>query len=194
MGTICTSRRQPVIFPLCTGLCALLLTVGACAAGGEGGGIVPTLENKVKAAILVKLTKFVDWPAEQLTPGADISICLRGGTPLAEALRNIGEQKSREHSVKPVYLESETAGIMRERCKLLYLSQQEASQLMPLLDSVRNRAILTVSDIPDFAVRGGMVELVRSSNHLAFRINLKSAKRGGLSINSQLLGLATLVD
>jgi hypothetical protein len=54
-------------------------------------------------------------------------------------------------------------------------------------------AILTVSEIENFAQRGGIINLKKESNRVVFEINLDVVKRAGLAMNAQLLKLAKIV-
>ena len=53
--------------------------------------------------------------------------------------------------------------------------------------------VLTVSDIPDFVKRGGMVQFVLDGNHVRFEINIAAAQRAGLTLSSELLKIARAV-
>jgi hypothetical protein len=54
--------------------------------------------------------------------------------------------------------------------------------------------VLTVSDAPRFAARGGMIEFVREGEHVRFTVNVDAAKRAGLSISSRLLRVARGIE
>ncbi|QTN43746.1 YfiR family protein [Marinobacter salsuginis] len=62
-----------------------------------------------------------------------------------------------------------------------------------LFDAARQQGILTVSDLPEFVRKGGMVGYVKQGNVIRFEINLKAATDAGLTINSRLLELAVRV-
>ncbi len=51
--------------------------------------------------------------------------------------------------------------------------------------------MLTISDIPDFAERGGGIGLLYRENKVLFEINLASTRKAGLRLSSQMLNLAT---
>jgi hypothetical protein len=79
-------------------------------------------------------------------------------------------------------------------CHVLYLpgSAREIGGLAS--SALRGRSILTVSDAPDFARRGGMIGLIRGENKVTFEINLHNAREAGLEPEAILLELATVVD
>ena len=76
---------------------------------------------------------------------------------------------------------------------MLFISASEESNLPAILKLLDGKAILTVSEIENFAKRGGIIKLRRENNKIVFDINLEAAKRAGLAMNSQLLKLAKIV-
>jgi len=54
--------------------------------------------------------------------------------------------------------------------------------------------ILTVSDRPDFAKRGGMVEFYTHKNKVLFFINLFAVKEATLAMNANLLRVANVIE
>jgi dihydroxyacid dehydratase/phosphogluconate dehydratase len=53
--------------------------------------------------------------------------------------------------------------------------------------------VLTVSDLPHFAERGGMIGLVRQQDRIRFEVNRTAAEKANLVLSSELLKLATKV-
>ncbi|MGZ4988838.1 MAG: YfiR family protein, partial [Limisphaerales bacterium] len=67
-------------------------------------------------------------------------------------------------------------------------------RLSEIFARVKGRPILTVSDIPEFATRGGMIRFVKNGSRVGFRINVDAAKEAGLSISAKLLQMAQIVS
>ena len=63
----------------------------------------------------------------------------------------------------------------------------------PILDSVRGRPVLTVSDGAGFAQAGGMIELFVEGGRMRFAVNLDAVEQAHVRLSSQLLGLAKIV-
>ncbi len=78
-------------------------------------------------------------------------------------------------------------------CRVLYISSSEETRLREVLAGLDKAAVLTVSDIPQFAQRGGMIQFVQESNKIRFEVNLASAEDAGLTLSSELLKVAVLV-
>jgi hypothetical protein len=78
-------------------------------------------------------------------------------------------------------------------CRILFISSSEDRQLKEILIALAKASVLTVSDMPQFARRGGMVQLILDGNKVRFEVNLSSAERAGLIFSSQLLKLAVSI-
>jgi hypothetical protein len=78
-------------------------------------------------------------------------------------------------------------------CKVLFLSRSEEGQARKTLAALRNAGVLTVSDMPDFLDRGGIIQFVIRDNRVRFEVNLENAERSGLTLSSELLKVAHAV-
>jgi hypothetical protein len=58
---------------------------------------------------------------------------------------------------------------------------------------VDGSGVLTVSDIPQFSQRGGIIQFVQESNKIRFEVNLACAMAAGLTLSSELLKVAVIV-
>ncbi len=75
-------------------------------------------------------------------------------------------------------------------CQILFISSSEEVRLKEILAVLDNTSVLTVSDMPYFTRRGGMIQFVTEANRIRFEVNLTSAERTGLILSSQLLKVA----
>jgi hypothetical protein len=75
-------------------------------------------------------------------------------------------------------------------CRVLFISSSEQSRLKEILAALDETSVLTVSDMPQFTRRGGMIQFVVEANRVRFEVNLTSAERAGLILSSQLLKVA----
>jgi len=147
----------------------------------------PSAEERIKAAILFKLTQFVEWP-EAHDPGCaegNFQVCVFASATAQAAIAELAGKRIGQRSLTIV------AGIEHTKtdcCSLIYFSPSADS-----LEAVLAQGVLTVSDEEGFCERGGIVELVRKRNKLRFRINLEAAERAGLRLSSQLLKVADIV-
>ena len=145
-------------------------------------------ENEVKSAYLYNFGKFVEWPAKAALVGEFFPICALGEDNFGSTLETIiaGESiNGKKVLVKRVARPQDAVS-----CRILFISSSEQNQLKEILAALDNTSVLTVSDMPQFTRRGGMIQFVVEANKVRFEVNLTSAERAGLTLSSQLLKVA----
>ncbi|NEX20814.1 YfiR family protein [Thiorhodococcus mannitoliphagus] len=176
-------RRRRGLIPRL--LLAWLVGTAPIPALGEVG------EAELAAAYLYNFSKFVHWPSSVLGSGNEpLVLCVYGRNAASGAIEMLDGKSAQGHRIR---IDRLSRGEALTACQIVYISTSESPYLAPLLRSLANRSILTVSEIPSFAAAGGMIGLVKQDNRLRFEINRASAEAAGLSISSQLLKLATRV-
>jgi YfiR/HmsC-like len=148
-------------------------------------------EYQVKAAYLYNFGKFVQWPPRTAEAKNDpFRICVLGQNPFGVTLDVLPGQTINGQSVS-------TRQIPRaqdaEKCDVLFVSTSEQGHVRVILEVVQNLPVLTVSDMPHFVARGGMIEFLAQHNKVRFAVNRAAAERAGLSLSSELLKLAVNV-
>jgi hypothetical protein len=148
-------------------------------------------EYQVKAAYLYNFGKFVEWPAKVTASDSSFNICVLGQDPFGSTFsRSIaGESiKGKNVLLKRIPRAQEASG-----CHILFISSSEEARLKEILAALDKTSVLTVSDMPEFTRRGGMIQFVTEANRVRFEVNLTSAERTGLTLSSQLLKVAMTV-
>jgi len=148
-------------------------------------------EYLIKAAFLYNFTKFVEWPQEAFKDDlSPINLCILGKDPFGEALNSIRDKRvrGRRLNIKHMNRIEEIS-----ECHILFVSASEKENLKPVLSSLKNSAILTVSEMEMFTQQGGIINFIVVENKIHFEINPNVARRCGLKISSQLLKLAKIV-
>ncbi len=178
-------RRRFGLGRSCLWLLLVLLPVQIIAAP-------PTAEYKLKAALIYKLSKFVDWPgpAGAGNNGA-FGICVLGEDPFGPALEALTTRKTGGQPIR-IHRFTQYEAIDR-RCQIVFISESKRAFLRPILKSLRQRPILTLSDTNNFAEQGGIMQFTRGNKRIGFKINLGKARQSGLEIAAPLLELATVV-
>ncbi len=145
-------------------------------------------EVQIESAYIFNFIKFVEWPDSVVKSGGNIRLCIMGNDELHATLatlngRDVGEYKLQ---IMPRNWGSESI----DSCHVLYIDEQEQRRFIPILKSLGQRPVLTISDIPNFAERGGNIGLIYRENKVLFEVNLASARITGLRLSSQMLNLA----
>jgi hypothetical protein len=94
----------------------------------------------------------------------------------------------------PVTLERSVPANLLGKCNAIIVSGQNLSQALAEIGPLKTRPALTIGDSAGFASAGGMIGLVNVDRQVRFQINVGAVHRSGLSISSQLLKIAILVD
>jgi len=163
-----------------------------CGAGTLEVAYAAPTAAEVEAVFLFNFSEFVDWPPQAFSdPGAPIVIGVLGSDPFGAALDDVvrGEKvNGRALVVRRFDHMEDLAG-----CQILFISRSERAKLQPILQAVKGRSVLTVSDLDNFAVEGGVIGFVMAENKIRLRINLQAAKAAGLTLSSKLLRPAQIV-
>jgi hypothetical protein len=161
-----------------------LLAALVLATGNVHADDVQRREDQFKAAYLFNFVKFVEWP----TGAADtLTVCFLGGEGVHEALAN-GIDAKRVGARRLIARQLEQPASF-ESCEVLYA---DAASADPSLAA--GLPVLTISDAPEFAANGGMIELFTENHRLRFVINVAHVHKAGLRISSDLLKLAASVQ
>jgi hypothetical protein len=107
-----------------------------------------------------------------------------------DALKKLTGRKIQGHAVTIQSFKNNVPGGL---CQMLYIAQSDSSSYVKSVDNMSQPALLTVSEIPGFIEKGGIIELFREDNRTRFKINLGKARQLGLEISSRLLSLAAVV-
>jgi len=189
MGLLTTVLRHY----LCVCLC-LLLALWVAISGGlvaRAESPAPTM-HQVQAAFLFNFAKFVTWPDDAFQRSENaLIIGVLGEDPFGAVL----EETVRDKTVMGKKLAVKRFVRIQDAVKshILFLSSSEESQLPQILKGLERATVLTVSDMEQFAERGGMVAFTVEDQKVRFNVNVDAVERAGLKMGSQLLKLAKIV-
>jgi hypothetical protein len=178
------------LVPLITGLAlAASLAVAAHAADPRA----ETLELQVKAAFLYNFAKFVEWPSDTRSagPGGSLAFCVFGDEPLFSALTQSLVGKTINGRALIARQVGGPQGV--QGCDIAFIGAAEKKRMDEVLDAFTGAGVLSISELDQFARRGGMIQLTRKANRFQFAVNIDAVNRNGVRISSRLLQLAEVV-
>jgi uncharacterized protein DUF4154 len=149
-------------------------------------------EYQVKATYIYNFGRFVQWPSN--TPAAkgdSFSICVLGQDPFGPTLDATLAGETLDG--RPVTVKRISTPRDAGECRILFISSTEESHLKEILVALDDSGILTVSDMPAFSRRGGMIQFILEGDKVRFEINLAKAETAKLVLSSELLKVATTV-
>jgi hypothetical protein len=148
-------------------------------------------EYEVKAAFLLNFIKYVEWPAARAgTTSSDLVLCIAGENPFGEFLNLLKDKNIRG---RKLVIRNTVDQNNLVTSHIIFIPASEEYRLTAVMSTVNGLPILTVSEIPAFAQRGGMINFITVDNKIRFEINLDAAQHVGIQISSQLLKLARIV-
>lgn len=149
-------------------------------------------EYQVKAVYLYNFTRFVEWPSQApALRSSSFAICVLGKDPFGPALdATVAGESVGGKSVVARRISKPEEGV---DCRVLFVSVSEDSHLKGDLTVLDKTGVLTVSDIPRFSERGGMIQFVTDGDKVRFEVNLSNAKDSGIRLSSDLLKLAIAI-
>ena len=165
-----------------------LLLIGLATASASAA----SKEYEVKAAFLFHFTQFVEWP-DATFADADAPFCIGvlGDDQFGNALDQIVKDETvRKHKI--VVKRSHDPADLKD-CQILFVCDSEKDRLQQILSSLNESSILTVGESDGFTRHDGIINFYLDEKKVRFEIKPDAAKRRGLKISSQLLGLGRIV-
>lgn len=169
------------------GAAALLLSLAA--------GLLPTgsravEEAELKAAFVLRLAGFVDWPEKAFAgPASPLVVQVAGAPGLAAEL----ERMAASQRIHGRAVEVRRGSAPGPGAHVVFLGSGAAASVPGIVRDTAALPVLTMSDLPGFARRGGIFELVRDGARIRFEVNEAHARRAGLRVSAQVLRLASAV-
>ena len=181
------SRRSPLL------LCVLLVIVCSPFSGNYLFAQRPKPnEYQIKATYLYNFGRFVKWPGSLLVGKSDsFVVCVFGQDPFGAVLDATLAGETLDG--KPVTLRRISRSQDAVECRILFISSTEEKHLKDILVALDENGVLTVSDMPGFTRRGGMIQFVLDGDKVRFEINLASAENAKLVFSSELLKVAASI-
>ncbi|WBA81866.1 YfiR family protein [Endozoicomonas sp. GU-1] len=153
----------------------------------QSGASEVTKADKVKAAIVYKLSKFVAWPGKKQT----LALCIIGSGAINSELQKINHKFSRGRRISVTH--KIHSAPLKKLCDIVYIHNSTPHVVSGILQKLKNESVLTISDSENFAYQGGVIGLIRTGSRIQFAISQSATRNASLSINAQLMGLAKVV-
>jgi YfiR/HmsC-like len=148
-------------------------------------------EYQVKAAFLFNFAKFVEWPPDAFTNADEpIGICVLGQNPFGSALEEAVRGKvvgRRTFVVRQIPDAQHVSG-----CHIVFICASAGKRSVSLLEELRSKRVLTVSETDGVQALGGVIGLNLKEGRVRIEIDPAAAERAGLRISSKLLSLAEI--
>jgi hypothetical protein len=166
--------------------CLLLMLMSV-----SGRGVVAIAEppdsRSLIAALNYNFAKYAHWPGED--ERQSIQLCF-----FTERFKqSFAGLQNKAIFNKPVKVRQLSQIEQAGDCHLVYIDRSERALLQRLFVFLKDKPVLTVSDITGFSDEGGMIEIFRANNKFRFKVNQSRIESARLKMSSQVLKLAVEV-
>ena len=145
-------------------------------------------EPEAKAVLLQKVLAFVTWPKGEKPGPRPLKIAFIGQTPVARELTRLVNDRAAGNAPLEVHYEALDSNL--DGYQVVFLSHSNARHAQALVDKTSSKPVLTVCDSTGGCDKGIILTLLVAENRIRFEVNLKQARRAGLSFQSQVLQYA----
>lgn len=197
-GTI----RRPILLQRCSinpgdmwrFVCLMLVILLFVPRFARGQEVRIDREAKIKAAYILKLVSYVEWPAaayaDDMSP---LVLGVIGESDVAPYVELITRQRTvgnRSLAFKRV-----TDAQDVRACHLLFISEQVDQDMREkLTGTLATAPVLFVAEESKYITRGKVITFVVQDNRVRLQLSMLSASQRNLKISSQLAKLAEVID
>jgi len=140
--------------------------------------------DKLEVLIMAKASKYIKWE-EDSSENFIITILNNPYGDLFEKL--LSNKKINNQPIKIKYI-SDIDELTRTN--ILYIPISDKKKLSSILEKIKNKNILTVSNMKGFVERGGIMQIYFISQRVKLKINLQESINNYLKISSSLLRIS----
>jgi hypothetical protein len=151
----------------------------------------PYSEDVVKAAYLYRFAGYVDWP-EQALAEAPFTIAVLGAPAIARELRRLLPGHPINHQIAQV--REITSSRDLGNAQIVYVAAGHTELLRTLIPRASGPSVLLVTDEDGGLSSGSTLNFLTVDRNVRFEVSLTAARRWGLKISSELLGVAIRVQ
>ncbi len=146
-------------------------------------------EYQAKALFLYNFANFVSWPEKAFKTNEEpIHMCLFGDLPFGTILDNVDGTLIGDRNLK--ITRTNTISEIAEGCQILFIGDERRALLPEFWKQIKYIYVLSRGEQKEFTTRGGIINILRTTDRVQFEVNISNAIKNGLFISSDLLALA----
>ena len=152
-----------------------------------------TREYEDKAAFLLNFAKYTTWPVRAYPDkNSPFVVAVVGKDPFGKILdKALAGKKARS---RPIQIKRYASVRQVGSPHMLFVGALDSKSKKELLKKMASTSTLVIADGPGDAGKGTTIGFYLDRGKVRFEISERAAKAAGLSMSSQLLKLAKLVD
>ncbi len=185
--------RFPFLYrPVCMGLIsALALVLLLLPAAGQADS---ARNYKIKAGFTYRFILFGEWPEAAFVPNqGTFTIGIIGTNPFSDFFTQAASHPvgGKRLIIRSLPAQPSLAAI--RSCQIIFINSELEDELAEILAMAAGEPILTVSDIPGFIDKGGMISFFNRRNRIKFAVHRSRASKVGINFRAQMLKMAAHV-
>ena len=143
----------------------------------------------VEAAFLRNFAHYVTWPPKAFSESqSEWHIGILGRDPFGGVLEEILTVKAEQGRDFVVFRAENLEDL--PQCQIIYIAYNDAGRRRAVLNTLKDKPVLTVSEAADFLNDGGVIQF-HVGDRVSMSINLDQAKRSMLHIQTKMLEVAS---
>jgi len=151
----------------------------------------PSAESEVKAAVVLNLLQFVQWPQEKLARDWTLVLCAQETSSLAPAFVRYGGTRLRETVVQFRTIDRRLEHLAE--CQAVFVDGGDPYVLLRVAAASAKQPLLVVAEGDHVLQQGAGIGLALAGNRIVFDIDLAALRAAGFTVSSKLLRLARSV-
>jgi hypothetical protein len=148
-------------------------------------------EAELKAEVVERFVRFVDWDPRDLPNDVEFEVCVIGDSAMTPHLRNIAKKRKLRGRRAVVSVLDKVEQVVD--CHLVMIAGGDRKRLRSVISRTDGRPILTIAEASGAADQGAIINLFVQDNHIKFEVNALAAKDSGLKVRAKLLRAAARV-
>jgi hypothetical protein len=153
--------------------------------------VVPPSE--IKAVFLFNFTGFTEWPPNAFNNATEpLVIGILGENPFGQYLDEVVQNEKKDGH--PLMIKHFTRVDDVKNCHILFINKKTPEEINQVINALKGRSILTVSDAKDFVKKGGMIRFYTDNDKVKLQVNVGAVRDGNMVLSSKLLRLAEIFN
>lgn len=152
---------------------------------GTGRQLVTHDPYAVEAAYLRNFARYVTWPLEAFSESpSEWRIGILGRDPFGSVLEEIVGVRPEQGRDFVVFRADKLKDL--PQCQIIYIAYSDALSRRAVLNELKDKPVLTVSEAADFLREGGVIRF-QVDDRVSMSVNLDQARRSMLKIQTKML-------
>ena len=148
-----------------------------------------SIQDRIKAFIIGKVAKYVTWPNSD---SRTFKVTVIADKRFGELVKATYSSTKIKNKVVEVFIIDDLEEL--KETHVLFIPEASYSVLTEILEKIKGKGILTISDSRGFAEKNGIIQLYYSAQKTRLKINYEKSKFENLGISSSLLQIAQIVE